>query len=836
MISLGSAHGSIELNTAPAERSVNSLASSLRRVGGTMSLAITAPLVAVAGAGLKAAAGFEQSMNQVETILGATASQMQTMQAQALKLGADTSFSAGEAAAGMLELAKAGFSVQETMDAISGVLDLAAAGNLSVAQAAEIAANAINAFNLPASDAERVANLLAAAANASSVEVTDMAQAFQMSSAVFASNKQSIDDLSTAIAILGNNGIKGSDSGTALKTMLMRLTAPTDTAAAALNDLGIQVYNADGSMRSFQDIVGQLESATAGLTDAQRNQALTTIFGADAIRAANILIKEGSDEFANMKAQVNEAGAAQKVADARMKGLAGAIEYAKGTIESTLVEAILPMTDSLSALIRTGADLIGKFSQLPAPVRNAAMAFAAILAVAGPLLLAIPAIGAVLGALLSPVGLMVLAVAGLAAAWTSNFGGIQEKTAATWAALQPYFQQMQSWLTAQIPTALSGLQSTWSSAWTALPGVVSSARSIIQSAWAALMTLLEPTLNRLHESFSSLQAGVGQLGPKFQGLLSAVMNVWASLQPVLAMLGKLVAGTLGVVAVTAINLLAATFNHLADIAGTVLDQITLLLNTLATVVTEVVNLVTALLRGDWDAAWQAAKNIAAAMVKAATGSVNNLWKVVKSVFGIIFETVTTTLEDLNVDTDAALTAMQSSFETVWTSVEESVTSAIGAIVTVFGTMQTWLDSTLQTAVTGFESFLDRLSLPNPFAALQSGIESVRDAVDGVWQKIEAFKDWIGSIEIPNPFGGIDVPGVPGFARGTLFAPGGMALVGERGPELVELPRGARVYNASDTQRMAGDAMHMENHYHIYNDLDLESVARRVTQIMQRRSR
>src|SRR5690606_31293352 len=234
--------------------------------------------------------------------------------------------------------------------------------------------------------------------------------------------------------------LKGSDAGTSLKTMLMRLTAPTDKAAAVMADLGVQVYNADGSMRSFQDIVGQLERATAGLTDAQRNQALTTLFGADAIRAANILIAAGSDEFANMKEQVNQAGAAQEVADARMRGLAGAMEYFKGNVESALVDAILPMTDTISSLIRRAADLIEGFGRLPAPVRNAALAFAAVLAAAGPLLVAIPAIAALLGALLSPIGLLVVAVAGLAAAWASNFGGIRDKTAAVWAAMQPHFQ------------------------------------------------------------------------------------------------------------------------------------------------------------------------------------------------------------------------------------------------------------------------------------------------------------------------------------------------------------------------------------------------------------
>src|SRR5690606_38123706 len=119
----------------------------------------------------------------------------------------------------------------------------------------------------------------------------------------------------------------------------------------------------------------------------------------------------------------------------------------------------------------------------------------------------------------------------------SNFGGIRDKTAAVWAAMQPHFQQMRDWLTAYLPTALSGLQSTWSTVWTALPGVVGSARTLIQSAWAALMQLLEPALNRLRDSFRTLQTDMGQLGPTFQGLLAAVQNVWTALQPIHTLLG-----------------------------------------------------------------------------------------------------------------------------------------------------------------------------------------------------------------------------------------------------------------------------------------------------------
>jgi TP901 family phage tail tape measure protein len=353
---------------------------------------------------------------------------MEAMKAQALELGAQTSFSAGEAAQGMLELAKAGMSAEQSSAAIGGVLNLAAAGGLSVASSAEIAANALNSFGLEASAMPMVADLMAAAANSSSIEIGDMAAAFQMSSAVFASNSQGIDDLSTAIAILGNNGLKGSDAGTSLKTMLMSLTAPTDAAAADMARLGVSVYDAQGNMRAMPSIMADLEKGLSGLTQQQQNAALTTIFGSDAIRAANILLKEGTTGWEEMAASLGEQGAAASVADARMKGLGGAVEYFKGSIESAMIGAALPWTEMLGKMLRWVGDLVSGFGTLSPVIQQVAVVLGAAAAAAGPLLIglsmmlpALGAIGTVLGVIVSPLGLV---VAGIAALVAFDVGGI----------------------------------------------------------------------------------------------------------------------------------------------------------------------------------------------------------------------------------------------------------------------------------------------------------------------------------------------------------------------------------------------------------------------------
>jgi len=346
-VELGMDASGFESGIAKAQQQTESLVSKLGKAGATMSAAVTLPLAGVATMALKSAGDFESSMNVLQSVSGATAGDMQALTEQALRLGAETSFSAGEAADAMLELGKAGMGTKDIMGAMPGVLSLAAAGNMEVGQAAEIAANAINTFGLDATEAASVSNMLAAAANASSADVTDLAMGFKMAGSIFASNNQSMSDLTASMSLLANAGIAGSDAGTSLKTMLMRLAAPTDEAAMAMSSLGLNVYNSDGSMRDFEAIVGDLATTTAGLTDSQRNMALTTIFGADAIRAATILADAGAVGFASMEAAVTRAGAAEEAAAARMKGLNGAMDYLQGSIDSVLITVGTPFLTML---------------------------------------------------------------------------------------------------------------------------------------------------------------------------------------------------------------------------------------------------------------------------------------------------------------------------------------------------------------------------------------------------------------------------------------------------------------------------------------------------------
>jgi TP901 family phage tail tape measure protein len=309
-----------------------------------------------------AAAGYEKQLNILQAVSGATAAEMKQISTRAVDLGNDLTLpgtSAADAAAAMTELAKAGLSVNETMSAAKGVLQLSAAGQIANATAAEITAGALNAFKLSGSEAVRVADLLAAGANSSAAGVTDMALALKSSSAVWNQANQSIEDLTTGIALMANAGIKGADAGTSLKTAMLSLMAPTSTAAGEMNRYGINVRDAEGKMIPLRDLVIEFSSKLGGLGDAQRDAALATIFGTDAVRAAQIVFMSGAAAIDKQKDSVTKAGAAADLAGAQMKGLSGALAGLQSSFETIGLQigmAVLPGLSSVAEELAKGVE------------------------------------------------------------------------------------------------------------------------------------------------------------------------------------------------------------------------------------------------------------------------------------------------------------------------------------------------------------------------------------------------------------------------------------------------------------------------------------------------
>ena len=328
---------------------IKNVSKTLDNLGNTFTTRLTLPVLAIGTAAVSTGNDFEAQMSRVQAIAGATADELEQLTNQAIDLGASTSFSASEVAAGMENLASAGFTTQEIMDAMPGLLDLAASSGADLARSSEIAASAIRGFGLEANSSAHIADVFAEASAKTNAQVEDMGEAMKYIAPVANTMGLSIEEVAAAIGIMSDAGIKGEQAGTTLRGSLTRLTKPTDKMVAVMDELGISFYDNEGKMKSLTEMISMLQDATSGLTEEQQQYALTTLFGTESLSGMVALISRGSDDLADMTKEFENAdGAAKDMADTMLDNTKGSIEELKGSLES----AGIAIQKSLSPFIR----------------------------------------------------------------------------------------------------------------------------------------------------------------------------------------------------------------------------------------------------------------------------------------------------------------------------------------------------------------------------------------------------------------------------------------------------------------------------------------------------
>jgi TP901 family phage tail tape measure protein len=320
---------------------------------------------------IKSAANLEQELNVFQQVAGATADQMTRVREEARKLGADVQLpavSAGDAAATMTDLAKAGLSVNEVLAGTRGTLQLATAASLDFASAAELSANALNSFQLPGTDAVKVADLLAGAANAAQGDIADFGIGLSQVGAVAHQAGLTLQETVTFLTEFAKAGIQGSDAGTSLRVALLRLIAPTKEAQGIFDALGVDLAGFQSGRIRAPEFFADLRRAMEPLDKATRNAALATVFGTDAIRVASIAVRDSGRNWDTLTSSVGRAGQAQEAADARTKGFSGSVSGLASNLEtlgadlgSITLPALTALSDLLSDTVKHTDDAIVSF-------------------------------------------------------------------------------------------------------------------------------------------------------------------------------------------------------------------------------------------------------------------------------------------------------------------------------------------------------------------------------------------------------------------------------------------------------------------------------------------
>jgi TP901 family phage tail tape measure protein len=368
-----------------------------RAFGELGTIALGVGVLAAAGIALAVArfAEFDQAISNVKAATQETTENMDLLTDAALKFGASSVFTATEAANAIEELGKAGISTADILGgALEASLNLASAGELGIARAAEIAATTLKQFGLAGVDAARVADILAAGAGKSLGSVEDLAQGLKFVGPVAAAMGVSLEETTGVLALFAEQGIIGEQAGTALRGMLSSLTSPSKAAADEMEKLGIQLYDQSGAFLGVENAAGQLNSAFGGLTAEQRDFSLGVLFGNQQITAARVLYASGAEGVAKWTDAVSDSGYAAQVARDRLDNLKGDVEALGGAFDTYLIRTGSGANEVLRGLTQSLTFLVEGLGGMPEETLNVGLAFGvvatAMLLVGGSALVAIP--------------------------------------------------------------------------------------------------------------------------------------------------------------------------------------------------------------------------------------------------------------------------------------------------------------------------------------------------------------------------------------------------------------------------------------------------------------
>lgn len=396
-----------------------SIGSNMTSVGKTLTKTATLPIVGAGTAVIKMSSDFESAMSKVKAISGTSGDEFDSLRDKAKELGKTTVFSATEVANGMTEMAKAGWNSQQIMVGMEGVLNAASASGENLASVSTIVADAVTGFGMKASDATRIADLLTQAANAGTIDIVDLGESFKYISPVAASMGLSIEDVTTALSAMSMAGIKGSQAGTSIRTVLARMSKPTGAVAAAMDKLGININNADGSFKSLDEIVAIMRDSFSGLTDEQKAYYATTLAGQEGMSGLLALLNLTKEEYdAIGKSMDNCAGVAKETSKVMLDNVQGQLKLLKSQLEGVAIqlgEILLPI---MKRAVDAISDLVERFSKMSTEEQENVIKLALMAATIGPLLFIIGKLTSCVGTF---IGSIIKAHAAIAAKTTATF-------------------------------------------------------------------------------------------------------------------------------------------------------------------------------------------------------------------------------------------------------------------------------------------------------------------------------------------------------------------------------------------------------------------------------
>ena len=706
--------------SATAVQKIAATGEKLKTVGDNISsagqklLPVTAGVTALGTAAVSTAANFESSMSQVQATMGITkdvmstvngesVNTMDTLSALAKKMGSETAFSASECAEALNYLALAGYDTQQMCDTLPTVLNLAAAGGIDLASASDMVTDAMSALGMGVDEAGTVVDQMAKTASTTNTSVAQLGEGILTIGATAKTVKGGTAELNTALGILANNGIKGAEGGTHLRNVILSLQNPTDKAAACMEQLGLDVYDSEGNMRSLNDILGDLNTSMDGMTAAEKSNIIGQIFNKTDLSSVNALLANTGTIWDDLQQSIiDSGGAAQQMADTQLDNLQGQITILKSALEGLAIsfgELLMPAIKMIVGWVQQFVDWLNGMDE---GTKKVVTTIALLAAALGPVLIVIGKVVSAVGTIMT----IVPKVAGVINTVKTAFAALNTTMLAN-----PIFLIIAA-ITALVAAFIylwntnEDFRQFWINLWENVKEVAiavwEAIKNFFTAAWEAISSTAQAVWNGIKDFFSGLWEGI-------KTIFSTVVEVIKTI-------------------------ITTYFNIYKTIITTVLNAIktvfTTVWNGIKTVVTTVVTAIQTFIT----TAWNAIKNTVTTVLNAIKTVITTVWNAIKSAV------------------TSVVNGIKSTITSVWNGIKSTVSSVVNSIkntvTTVFNNIWSGIKGTMGKIVSSIkEGFNNAISFITslPSKALQWGKDMIMGIVNGIKSCIGAVGDAVSSV-------------------------------------------------------------------------------------------